>query len=243
METPPLKTFLLLISFLGFFAILIGTIPSGFMVTTEEYREQTVPDYFEAIDLQFFAETWSYTLNATGGTEGGAGWYFIDIDIGNRDFDMWYKKANQTPLQLYFVHRYTWIIFPVSHKMQWLNYQGATRGTELEGTELDSDVSNPSYTAKCDHFHVKVFFAYNDTLYSVPTEAWNNNNLHMLVGIDFDQQETGMNAWNLIGMILFFQMPNVHPILNMLIAIPVWVCIAWLTFAFIIAVVKSLPFT
>jgi len=243
METPPLKPFLFIITFLGVFGLLVGTIPAGFLVETPEYREQQVSEYFEAIDVQYFAETWEHTLNATGGTDAGAGWYFIDIDIGNRDFDMWYKKANNPPLKLYFVHRYTWLIFPVSHKMRWLNYQGITRGTELEATELDSDVSDPTYTVECSHFYVKTFFAYNDTLYSNPTEAWNASELNMLVAIDFDQQQTGMNAWNLIGMILFFQMPDVHPLLNAFIAIPMWVCIAWLTFAFIIAVVKSLPFT
>jgi len=243
LETPPLKTFLFLITFLSVFGLLIGTIPAGFFPVGDEYREQQVSDYFEAIDLQYFAETWEYTLNATGGTDAGAGWYFIDIDIGNRDFDLWYKKAGNPPLKLYFVHRYTWLIFPVSHKMRWINYQGVNRGDELEVTEMELDTSDLRYTTECSHFNVKTFFAYNETAYSNVTDAWNGSELNMLVAIDFDQQQTGMNAWNLIAMILFFQMPDVHPLLNAFIAIPIWVCIAWLTFAFIIAVVKSLPFT
>jgi len=44
-------------------------------------------------------------------------------------------------------------------------------------------------------------------------------------------------------MVLTAQMPDVHPIFNYMIAIPIWVAIIWLAFAFIIAVVKSLPFT
>jgi len=228
---------------LGVFALLIGTIPAGFLVDTPLYREHEATEYFEAIDIQYFAETWEYTLNATGGTDAGAGWYFIDIDIGNRDFDMWYKKASNPPLKLYFVHRYTWLIFPVSHKMKWITYNATSRGDELEVTEMELDTADLRYTTECSHFSVKTFFAYNETTYSNVTDAWNGSELNMLVGINFDEVQTGMNAWNLIAMILFLQMPDVHPLLNAFIALPIWVCIAWLTASFIIAFLKSLPLT
>jgi len=44
-------------------------------------------------------------------------------------------------------------------------------------------------------------------------------------------------------MVLFFKMPNVHPVLNYIIAVPIWASIAWLAFALIIAIIKALPFT
>ena len=62
-------------------------------------------------------------------------------------------------------------------------------------------------------------------------------------GIEFDQMATGLNAWDLISMVLFFKMPNVHPVLNYIIGVPIWISITWLAASIIIAFLKSLPFT
>ena len=88
-----------------------------------------------------------------------------------------------------------------------------------------------------------VSFNYDEETYSSVEDAWNHHGLSFFIGIEFDQIATGLNAWDLIGMVLFFKMPNVHPLLNYIIAVPIWASIAWLAFALIIAVIKSLPLT
>jgi len=163
---------------------------------------------------------------------------------------MIYVRANQTQAEyIRLRHKYTiyWFI-PTAHTLEWYNSRGVHRSDNslkaLYATDLQTDyTNNQPYRPECTHFPLTAYFGYTETAYSNVTDAWNHHALSILLGIDFADQATGMNAWNLIGMLLFFQMPNVHPILNILIAIPVWVCIVWLTFAFIIAVVKSLPFT
>ena len=58
MEMPPLRTFLFLITFLGVFGILVGTMPSGFVEASEEYREQEIPtEEFRVRDLEAYAST------------------------------------------------------------------------------------------------------------------------------------------------------------------------------------------
>jgi len=109
-----------------------------------------------------------------------------------------------------------------------------TRGEYLFENEIDADKEKLSYTIQCSHFQMKGFFGYNDTLYSSPSQAWDHHGLWILLGINFDQMSTGFNAFNLIGMLLFFQLPMVHPIINYIIAVPIWVCIIYLSFIFIL---------
>jgi hypothetical protein len=82
-------------------------------------------------------------------------------------------------------------------------------------------------------------FGYNTTSYDNCTQAYENDALGIWLGINFDQVNTQYNAWNLISMILFFQMPDVHPLINVIIAIPIWVTIAYLVFTLI---TKLIPF-
>jgi len=250
MEVPPLRSFLIVITFLGTFTLLVASMPIELIVSPSERREYEVEEYFEAIDLQSFAEIFQYCMNETGGTSYPL-LYAKSVDIGGRDLTLYYKKANQSDLYLYLVHKWTeWIIIPCLHYQIWINSEGVTRsaGAQKQNRIYDYTINQDysdslPYTAKCSHFQVTVYFGYNETTYSSVTEAWNHHALYILIGIDFAEMATGMNAWNLIAMLLFFQMPDIHPVLNMILALPIWVCIAWLAVAFIIAFIKSLPFT
>jgi len=251
METPPLRTFLFVVTFLAIFGLLVMTIPTGFMAETDQYRQDEIQDYFEAIDLEAYAETWDYRMNETGGKLVYGYLYVVDVDIGGHDCDFEYTKANYSNPYIQMRHFYAvWWIFTDCCYMKWIDANGFDRTTKVGVTnrlmlaDLEACYQDAQpFTVKCKHFQQNVFFAYNETTYSSVEEAWNHHGLYVLIGIEFDELATGLNAWDLIGMILFFQMPNVHPILNYIIAIPIWISVAWLAFAFIIAVIKSLPFT
>jgi len=246
METPPLRTFLFLITFLAVFGMLVMTIPSGFLVVTDEYREQSIPtEEFKVKDLEAYAETLIITMNETGGKEAPLFKYGVSIDIGGHDCELLYTQANKTPLEVIFYHKYTiWWFIPWSHKLEWENRISVDRGDLLSVSELQSDYAdNLPYDLSCSHLSLDVSFNYDEETYSSVEDAWNHHGLSFFIGIEFDQIATGLNAWDLIGMVLFFKMPNVHPLLNYIIAVPIWASIAWLAFALIIAVIKSLPLT
>jgi len=246
METPPLHTFLFVITFLAVFGILVMTIPMGFIEATDEYTQRDIPtEEYHLQSLESYASIWELTLNETGGTSIGGLYYEVNFEIGGHACGIRYKCANKSNLNLFVIHKYTvWWIFPASHHMDWKNKMNLERGDILEVEELESDYEEYlPYDLSCSHFYLDATFNYNETLYSSVEEAWNHHGLKFIIGIEFDQLATGLNAWNLIYMILFFQMPNVHPVINYIIAIGLWASIAWLAFAFIIAVVKSLPFT
>jgi len=48
-----------------------------------------------------------------------------------------------------------------------------------------------------------------------------------------------MSAWNIVGMILFFQMPQVHPLFNLMFALPIWACIVYTIYRLILL---AIPF-
>lgn len=254
MEYPPLSHFLVILVLLSTFTLLVLTIPYDFYVLAKEYRQQDIPEYFEALDLSMYANT--YVINITdddyeehwGPDETGHHMKFsawTDIP-GYWGFGSGHVMINE--------HYYKfWIWNTGYHRQEWITKNGISRGLSLQDEDIDLDFNKDTdiaeYSVKCKHFEMNAWIHYDSETFSCSKDAWDNydsepfNGISILFAIDFDEMGTGMNAWNMIGMILFFQMPQVHLILNLLIAIPLWVCIAWLTFAFIIAVIKSLPFT
>lgn len=254
MEMPPLPSFLTLTTFLATFVILlslgVSSAPALFY-DPEEYKQHEYSEYFNSASIQKFNASWAYQMNETGGKKIMGYLYVVDVDIGNRNFDFEYTEANYSNPYCQIRHFYTtWWIIPNVHNMHWYNDIGQKRSTTskpyyLKGASLNEDYANDHlpYTVKCSHFFVKVYFGYNETIYSTPLEAWNHHDLHILIGIDLDQYGTGMNALSLITMILFFQAPQINPYLNAIIAFPLWFCMGWLIASIIIAFLKSLPLT
>jgi len=254
MEMPPLRPFVFLLTLLGVFAILVSTVPANFFVAEQEFRQAQIEEYFEAIDLQQYAETWLYCMNETGGKMLFGVLYQVDIDIGNRNFDLYYSKANYTVSThpyVYVKHFYTtWWIFTDSHYMDFYNNKGILRSGDYlpshlvpqEYLESDYPEQMP-YSLKCSHFEADIYFGYNETTYSTLQDAWNHHGLHVLVGIDWDDMQTGLNAWNLITMMFWFQLPQIHPVLNFILGLALWTSTAYVIACIVIAFIKSLPFT
>lgn len=246
MEAPPIKTFLFLITFLAVFGLLVVTIPSGFLVVSDTYESYEVPEEKFRIDsLESYSATWFCTFNETGGDAGFGTKYSVSLKLGGHTFRFSYTKANMTPLEVIFTHEYTqWWFFQILHRMEWKNKAGLTRGDILSVSELETDYPEYiPYSLTCSHTHLDASFSYDEETYSSVEDAWNHHALEFWIGIEFDALNTGLNAWDLLSMILFFELPNVHPVLNYIIKAPIWFAIGYLAFAFILAVVKALPFT
>jgi len=246
METPPLRTFLFVITLLAVFGLLVATIPYEFFVAGEEYESYELPEgKFSTKDLEAYASTWTCGLNETGGSAGTGYMYSVTVKLGGHTFKFAYTKANSTPLQIIFTHETVeWWFFKLLHRMDWKNTMAETRGDILSVAELEEDYEDyMPYSLTCKHTHLDGSFLYDEETYDNVTDAWNHHGLEFFIGIEFDALATGLNAWDVLGMILFFELPNIHPVFNYIIKIPLWVAIAWLAFSFIIAVVKSLPFT
>ena len=239
---------------LACFAILSMAIPAS-MYTVGNQRVLVPPDYFEIGDLYSYSGTAIVYMN---GTLSGTGyppgtWRQIEvldeggIDFGGWDIDFLYRYGEDPDLRLGVAHMHTeWFgIVGADHGLTLYNDNGLSRGTTLEVAELESDMSDATaeYRATCDHLTLYMIVAYNGTLYSSAEEAWDNEGLGVFFGIHFDDMNTGFNAMNLIASILFFSMPDVHIAINLLIAIPIWIAIGYISLILILRAIDALPFT
>ncbi len=247
MEAPPFKGVIFAVAFLGLFGILVGSMPSGFYEgsTPQSFRPYNYPEYFEGIEVAEFATT--FLMNISSGTYTNQ--WGVEEGYGH-DF---YFFGSSIYYHMYNYHTFPFWIFYLNneHKMDWLNGTGYSRGDILNSAEIASDFVNETseYTVQCKDLHMKAWVGWNTTEYGQDEaglkDAWDDGELKILWAIDMDQlgSTTGMTAWNIVSMLLLFQLPNVHPVINIIIATPIWALIAVLVFQFIIAVIKALPFT
>jgi len=221
-----LRGLIIVITFLGVFTVMALLIPSQFFVYSSENKQAEIPTEFDAVDLPAFGSTYNITFGE---------WIFLH-NWGESEFG--YKMrfyATQGDHRLSNTHFYG--IFG-SHLMDWTSENGSSRGDYLYATEIvsdwDTETNLAEYTVKCDHFKMYAWISYNTTAYESLVEAWDDEQAKVLFCIDFDQKGTGWNAWNIIGALLLFELPNVHPIINVLLNIPLYACIAYLAFIFVL---------
>ena len=249
MKAGEVKVLVFVVSFLSCFYFLVNMMPAYFVDQSLDYPGYNVPEYFEAVDMQNYRYSRNFTIQRSGGWEhefnlGGKNIkffvYSLDYDkFGFQTFDIFLQFGD-------FRLTYNW------KGMDWYNKNGIKVSEQPLGEwsypvidieDVDANYDNRSkvseFTVKNEVLTIKVFLAFNTTKYSKPSEAYHNNELSILVCMGFDQVQTTTNAWNLISQILFFKMPNVHPLINALIAVPIWAAIAWLATTFIL---KFIPF-
>lgn len=240
-----LRGLVTVITFLGVFALLIGWIPSTFFTAGEE-REVYVPDFFDIVDVYSFAETSTWQLNETGGDYSWAEWavYYVSVDIGSWDIDFYYRRPGFGDYYCELQHVwYEWWVIPSHHLLEWFNRAGVSRGTDLRLSEIETDAAGAStvtYRAVCGHTTYHTTFAYDEDVYSSYEDAWDNGDLFVFFGVNFDDVNTSYNAWQVISMLLFFQLPDINPIINAIIAVPLWVCIAYLSFILILRAIGAI---
>lgn len=236
------------LTFLGLFALLGGSIPTNFYVDFEE-PELYVPEsgYWTSVDLNFYAYYQAYTLNETGGYVGfPSSWYIYDFTLGSQELSFVYRRPGESDLKCGLQHYsyHLWIFGSWHYLDTCLNTIGDQRLDEydyLTDDYIQADFSNDRlpYKWSCEHNNVRVWFNYNTTLYSDVTDAWNNSDLHVLFALGMDQATSSMNAWDLIGMVLFFSIPDTHPLINAVIGIPIWIIIVYCAVRLILL---ALPF-
>jgi len=236
-----LKPLVLVITVLATFAILMSMIPSEFYAESYEGRELNVPEYFESSDIYSFATTYNFTIPST--------YWDKRFDLGG--WHVMFKHYVYGEDKHFFSKTYdTWWVFEWGWKtLNWYNNKGIDVSEQREWGPIltydalddnyDEDRNECKFTLKNNDVTFIVYFGFNTTTYSMPSEALAAGELECLYCLNFDQINTSFNAWNLVGAILFFQMPDVHPIINAIIAIPLWVCIGYLTFVLIL---KAIPF-
>lgn len=108
----------------------------------------------------------------------------------------------------------------------------------------DSDLQRSYFYTRCqdgDIPEILVQFAYDTVTYDDLTDAWDNGELDIWIGYEAAGNQTiaHYNVWTLIGQLMSFNLPNVHPSINIIIGVPIYACII---IGVIYALDKLVPF-
>jgi len=232
---------------LSIFVLLVNAIPGDFLVAQSDNMQVNLPDdVFKSVDVSSYATTYNLTLDDSGlqiFLYGVPTAYRYSFSIGGHHFYLYdYLPAGGGPA-VRLTHYWYWWIFPTNlHNLDFIDNIGFNDGDLLTSTELDADYTsgNIRYTVDCDHVNMETFFGFNETAYSSPSLAWAANDLRILFGMELDQVNTSTNAWMVISQVLFFQSPEVHSSINYIIAVPIWLCVAYVTFIVILKVMGAI---
>ena len=248
--------FVFLIAFGGILALM----PSGFSPETlKDYSDLSskIPDEWNGVSLEGynFTETWNVTLISFH----SANEYFT---IGNRPLCLYYSHSFGGVVRLF----YTYGLGLLFHDdMQWFNSKNERvsyfgwSGNNVE--VFDTDHMNEQYEQEetvfkvlclgkggawllgsSSYFYVTAILSFNITAYDTPLEAWDNNDLNVLIGINPQNANLSRDIWFMVTSILAFNTveifgtntPNTWQyILNYIISGAIWAGI--LIFAGVIA--------
>lgn len=232
--------------FIGAFALMLPLIPGEFAVSTKEYDEasDTVPDtwYGRSLIRYNFTGGWIETLDDF---EVG-----LDNSTGGRNLRLaWDEVLYPTGHIVNLFHRYGFNLW-WTEAMDWYNRAGelvsfsyggvaTLHETAIDADYVDYGTNSTEFDVVClglgsgsSYFWVKVLFAFNTTEYALPSEAWDNAALDILVGITAENANTAIDAWQLITSLLTFNTVEVFGssgpeilALNAIIVLPIYAAI------------------
>ena len=245
-------------TFLSVFALLCGLIPSQFVYPSVSGKSVTVPS--EVGDIVLYNST-TLQVNFTAFHTEYPSTYGVwgeDLVFGSVYYRLQALQINNSWSYPSCVISYYMPNYPYGYGMQAMDWRIEDTGYAdiyngevlLYLSTLDSlGVGKTSVTftvvsiVEATHQYTLSFFWDNAT-YSLPSDALEADNMYVRLGQSIDQTQTTMSAWNMIWAILIFQIPIGVPLMiGMLIAIPIWICEAYLIVIFILKIINALkPF-
>jgi len=225
-----------------------------YLVEGIDSRQMSVPEYLDSQELVMLAETITHNITDEMYLDNSytLGNHQLMIRVDSRESD----TTNWNYIVNCYLKSWFGIVYDI-HSLKWRNSQGievselgqanvygawkpryiVTKDTVIEN--YDNSSAYAKFTEFCNHIHFVTFIYYNTSAYSSMKQAWENHTFWLTQGISFDQVGTSWNAWSLISSLLFFQAPQINPFINLIIALPFWVCIAYLIYRLILL---ALPF-
>lgn len=225
-----IRSFVFAITFIVVFVTLVATIPTDLLGVGES------PEGITPIDpslLTGFSAFENYTKSAFS-LEGTV--YLYSYSLNSR---AWVASEATG-------------IFTLGAKIYWAGFlwlggmdmvEFGERGQQLTLAEIEADADEGTVTYPMLYVTTGTsagsFVVYwNETLYSDPEDAWDNDALYMVHGVGVEATAS-TNALSLLLQLLFFQLPDVPVLVNTLLVTPVWAAIIYVTW-FVIK--ESMPF-
>jgi len=244
--------FILLVAFAG----IISLIPTEFANAIGYTNPMDkVPDTWNGVDIGGlnFTDSWNITI-----TKQDA---IYDFDIGGRNLRYATYKYFISPSHMRLFHRYGFKLF-WEEAFNW-HTQAEDLGSILYTTNVNEVyeeygtiiTNNATFQLNLiclglgqgsTYIKVTSIFVFNATAYETPTDAWYNNDLNVLFGIDAENTNYQQDIWYLMSNLLSFNTLYVFGttetfavILNGIIAGFIYVCVIVFATAVILEI---LPF-
>jgi len=233
------------VTFISTFSLLVAYMPSIFVYTGSQYETPIYSDEWRA--AQLFFGTGNTTSIPHDNDTLTYNTYDVEFYITEGDIYIWgnWQAKIVFPAAedyIYFYHWWYWYFGPFQlidqHAIFFYEYDSnLIYKTQVVAKETANMSQHHAYCLENEYL---IIFSFNETLYDSPSQAWYNDELYLLWGMNFDQQRTGYSAWDLIAMTLFFNFPNVHWILNAIIKIPLWIGIAYIAYILILRTIGAI---
>ena len=214
------RTFVFSVTFIIIFSVFLSTIPVGLL------GAGTDPDMITSVDPNVVAgfsatETYQESNFSSGQYEydlGGRTWVCVGtvggFGIGAKVFFAGFLWLGGIDL------------------IKFISSEGVDRGTGLTFPEIETD-STDGYIGY-EMLYVDTgsaagsFIVYwNSTLYSDPSDAWDNDVIYLMHGVGLESTAV-IDIASLLLDLLTLQIPQVPLLINVLIAVPIWASIIYL---------------
>lgn len=202
----------------GIFVFLVGIIPSAIMSGENGLVGRDVPDWFPLGLTTNFTAT--HLFNASFPADQSE---LEEFSLVGEDFRVWSQTIGSVPFviiqhnnPLWFIPRWHALSDPFGTSPYWDHVE---QFNQTDGTAI--------FPMKCSHTSVTVILSFNDDAYESLREAWFSDDVFVLVGSGIEQDLSTVNAFQLVGQIMFFQMPDVHPAIQMILGLTFWIPTAY----------------
>jgi len=255
--------------FIGIFALLLGTMDSRFLavqsLNSQYQTDKEAAAYFEMANLTAQTYTQFYLLYGPGNSR----FEQFNLPPGHA-IEFWWDLETRFYMSIPILElRHVWpgflglynnsellsVIYPYSTNVtvpEWgllREYGAVFPGRDDLLALWENRVENASYCEwQRGGYSTKTFIAPHNTTRTI-TESWLDGNLSLTVGFSYDWNQTNINAFDLLGQILFFQAPSLgltgvtNTILNAFIAIPLWIMIIIISLKLIQSVIPFIKGT
>lgn len=228
------KQIVFVVTLLGIFFVLVMAMPSGFYVTAPDYEQGDIPDYWSAEDIR---ET-KYWGNTTMDYDS----QYHSLTIGEGTIDetvriLWTPYFGD-PVFWFQHYWYQWGWWLVTCSIEpWPLFESEVRAN------IDDTGNASRFEMHCGHMNYVTYFSNNST-YANLTEALDDGHgVVVSMGVGWDYESGVLSGWDLIARLLTFQLPDIRPEINAIIALPLLTLIGFLIFLTITMIINMLPFT
>lgn len=222
------KTVIFVVCFLGFFSVLIAGLPNIFYAHQNDfdstiYTQISVPDKWDTSAIGQGEVLSQDYRNVTAETYYTTPFYLTKATTNDTTIRLFWSPLDID--NLYFEHRHIFLFF-IPYYVN-MNPHPITKTQILQDFDSLTNVTSITLRCKDGDFQCLLQISFLYPTYQNMTDALNAGHIEVWLGIRASdtQTEAHYDAWTLFGQLLSFQAPHIHPLLNAIIAIPIWVSI------------------